>query len=211
MENAHDVEYSFATRSSEYCFGCVGIKGGKYRILNKQYNEQEYKNVREKIIEKLKVAGEYGLFFPPSMAFFAYNETIGQDNLPLTKKEALAQGFRWEEDIPMTKGQETLKPDQIPDHIKDVTDEILKETLACIVCERNYRLIKPELEAYRRAMIPVPRKCFNCRHLDRLARRGPFILFDRTCAKCEKKIKTNYAPERPEIVYCESCYQQEVM
>jgi len=211
VENSHDVEYSFGTRASEYCFGCVGIKNGKYRILNKRYSQDEYEKLRAQIVEELKSKGEYGLFFPPSLAFFAYNETIGKDNMPLTKEEALRQGFRWEEDIPATKGQETLKPAQIPDHIKDVTDGILKETLACISCGRNYRLIKPELETYRRALIPIPRKCFNCRHLDRLARRGPFKLFDRTCTKCGKGIKTNYSPERPEVVYCENCYQQEVI
>ena len=36
------------------------------------------------------------------------------------------------------------------------------------------------------------------------------VLYDRNCAKCNIKIKTPYAPERPEIVYCVKCYQQEV-
>ncbi|MBI2623687.1 MAG: hypothetical protein HYW65_03910 [Candidatus Liptonbacteria bacterium] len=211
VENSHDVEYSFAVRTSEDCIGCAGLKNGKFCILNKQYSETEYRRLKGAIVEELKSKGEYGLFFPPSMAFFAYNETIGQDNMPLTKEEALAQGFRWEEDLPATRGQETLKPEKIPDHIKNVQDSILNEILVCTSCNRNYRLIKPELEMYRRALIPIPRKCFNCRHTERLIRRGPFTLFARTCAKCGKGIKTNYAPERPEIVYCEQCYQKEVI
>ncbi|MBI2888861.1 MAG: hypothetical protein HYY10_02975 [Candidatus Liptonbacteria bacterium] len=211
VENSHDVEYCLGVRGSEDCFGCVGLKNGKFAVLNAQYSEGEYKKLREGIIKELTTEGEYGLFFPPSMAFFAYNETIGQDNMPLTKEEAQKQGFRWEEEIPATKGKETLKPEQIPDHIKDATDDILKETLACILCGRNYRIIKPELEMYRRALIPIPRKCFSCRHLERLVRRGPFTLFERTCAKCGKGIKTNYSPERPEVVFCESCYQSEVI
>ena len=28
--------------------------------------------------------------------------------------------------------------------------------------------------------------------------------------KCTNEFETSYAPERPEIVYCESCYQKEV-
>jgi hypothetical protein len=28
--------------------------------------------------------------------------------------------------------------------------------------------------------------------------------------KCEVEFETSYAPDRPEIVYCEKCYQQEV-
>jgi len=29
-------------------------------------------------------------------------------------------------------------------------------------------------------------------------------------AKCSKSIQTSYSPERPEIVYCEQCYLQEI-
>jgi len=31
-----------------------------------------------------------------------------------------------------------------------------------------------------------------------------------TCDNCKKDIKTNFDPDRPEIVYCEQCYQSEV-
>jgi hypothetical protein len=210
VENSQNIEYSLAIRGSEYCIGSDGAKNVKYMILNKQYTKEEYTELRGHIVDELKRQGAYGLFFPPDLAPFAYNEAISMENYPLTKEQALAEGFRWEDNIPQTTGKETLKPDQIPDHIKDVPESILNEVLACVTCGRNYRLIKPELEMYRRALIPIPRKCFNCRHLDRVRRRGPLQLFDRTCAKCGKGIKTNFSSERPEIVYCESCYQQEV-
>ena len=58
--------------------------------------------------------------------------------------------------------------------------------------------------------IPVPQLCPNCRHFARLAQRTPIKLFDRKCAKCGKEIETSYSPDRPEIVYCEECYRQEV-
>jgi CxxC-x17-CxxC domain-containing protein len=211
VENSHNVEYSFSTRLSEYCFGCDGIKNGKFVILNKEYSEEEYKKIREKIIEELTEKKLYGLFAPPKISPFAYNETVGQENMPLTKEKAIEEGFRWEDDIPETHGKETLKPDQIPDHINDVSDSILNEVLACVSCGRNYKIIKPELQMYKKSLIPVPRKCFNCRQAERLDRRGPFKLFDRKCAKCGKSIKTNFSPDGPEIIYCESCYQQEVV
>jgi hypothetical protein len=28
--------------------------------------------------------------------------------------------------------------------------------------------------------------------------------------KCEVEFETSYTPDRPEIVYCEKCYQQEI-
>ena len=141
---------------------------------------------------------------------FGYNETIAQDNIPLTKEEALTQGFRWEDDIQKTEGKETMKPEKSPDHIKDISDDFINEVLVCTKCSRNYRLIKRELEFYRKMVIPIPRKCWNCRFLDRIDRRGPYKFWKRNCDKCQKEIITNYAPNRPEIVYCESCYQKEV-
>ena len=211
VENCQDVEYSFALKSSQDCFGCDGVRNGKHLILNKRYSEDDYQKLKSRIIAHLKEVGEYGFFTPPSLSFFGYNETVGQDNLPLTKEEAIQQGFRWQDDLQMTTGKETMKPEEIPDHINDASENILKEILACVSCGRNYKITKQEFDFYKRMSIPIPRKCFYCRHADRLRRRGPFRLYSRKCAKCEKDIKTTYAPERPEVVYCESCYQKEVI
>ena len=210
-ENSHNMEYCFAIKNCEYCIGCDGLKNSKYTVLNKKYNEAEYKKIHEHIVKELKEKNLLGFFMPPEIAPFAYNETIGQDEMPLKKEEALAQGFRWEDDIQITKGKETLKPERIPDHISDVPDSIVNEILACINCGRNYKIIRPELDFYRRLIVPLPRICFDCRHLDRIKRRGPFKLFDRKCDKCGKLLKTNFAPNRPEVVYCEQCYQAEVV
>ncbi len=210
-ENAEGVAYCFAVRNSQDCLGCDGIKNAKFAILNKIYPEDDYYKIKDKITEELRAAGEYGLFFPPALAIFAYNETIAQDNLPLTKEEALAQGYRWEDNLQMTTSKETLKPENIPDHIRDVSDTITEEILACSTCHRNYKIIPTELQFYRAMALPIPRHCFYCRHKDRIKRRGPFKLFDRKCAKCQKDIRTSYSPDRPEIIYCESCYQAKVI
>ena len=118
--------------------------------------------------------------------------------------------MRWEEDIQKTEGRETMKLEEIPDNIQDVADSITQEVLSCTSCNRNYKITEQELVFYKKINIPVPRKCFYCRHQDRIVRRGPYKFWDRKCAKCEKGITTNYSPDRPEIVYCEKCYQQEV-
>ena len=211
VTSSQDVEYSFETRQSSNCIGVDGVVSGNFVILNKKYNnKEEYQKIRNQIVEELKNKNIYGDFFPTDLAFFAYNETIGQDNMPLTKEEALRQGFRWEDDIQKTEGQGTLKSEEIPDHIRYVKDGILKEVLTCVECKRNYRLIARELQFYRKMNIPIPRKCWNCRFTDRITRRGPYKFWQRACAKCGKEITTNYAPGRPEIVYCVECYQKEV-
>ena len=210
VESSTDILYGFYLENCHDCIACDALRHGQYSIFNKQYEKVEYERLREKIIKELTEQDLYGLMIPPPLAPFAYNETIAQDNIPLTKEEAMAQGFRWEDDIQKTEGKETMKIEQIPDHIKDVLDSITSEILSCIKCNRNYKVIDQELLFYRKMNIPIPRKCFYCRHRDRIVRRGPYKFWNRNCAKCNKEINTNYAPERPEIVYCEKCYQQEV-
>ena len=210
VEASQNVAYSFSTRQSSDCFGCNGIKNGKFVILNKQYTKEEYEKIKNKIIDELMTDNVYGDFFPPQISFFSYNETIAQDNMPLTKEEALNQGFRWEENIQKTEGKETMKVEDIPDNIRDVPDDIINEVFICTDCGRNYKLIQRELDFYRKMIIPIPRKCWNCRFVSRIVRRGPYKFWSRECMKCQKEIITNYSPDRPEIVYCERCYQQEV-
>lgn len=207
---SNDLAYCFGLRSSQYCFGCDSVRNGKYVILNKRYKKEEYEKIRFQIISELKAKDLYGLYFPPKLAPFAYNETIGQDNFPLTKNEAIAQGFRWEDNLQKTEGKETIVPENLPDHINNVLGSITNEVLRCISCNRNYKITNLELAFYRKMTLPIPRKCFYCRHQDRIVRRGPYKFWNRSCAKCSCAISTNYAPDRPEIVYCEKCYQQEV-
>jgi hypothetical protein len=207
--SSHDIIYGFGLRSCEECFGCDSLRSARFCILNKQYDEKEYRQITEAIISELKEKNLFGLYIPPLISLFAYNETIAQDNFPLTKEDAEKLGFRWQDNLQITKGRETLE--KIPDNIKDVKDSIINEIFACEVCGRNYKIIQPELLFYRKINLPLPHKCFFCRHGDRLKRRGPMDIFDRKCANCGKAIKTTYSPDRPEIVYCEQCYQQEVV
>jgi hypothetical protein len=210
-ENCSNVMYSFDLRNCQDCIGCDALRNGKCSIFNKEYRKEEYEELKEHIVKELTELGIHGLMMPTEIAPFAYNETIAQDNMPLTKEEALVQGFRWEDDIQMTTGKETLLPENIPDHIKDIKDEITKEVLKCISCERNYKITEQELTFYRKMVLPIPRKCFFCRHRDRIIRRGPFKFFIRKCSHCGEDTHTNLTEEVAPIMYCEKCYQQEVI
>ncbi len=210
-ENCQNILYNFYTSNCHDCVGCDALKNAKYSVFNKEYSQEEYEKLREHIIDELKSQDLYGLMMPPELAPFAYNETVGQDNFPMTKEETLAMGFRFEDDIQQTRGKETLQPEQIPDNVKDVEDSITNEVLRCAECERNYKITPQELLFYRKMTLPLPRKCFYCRHQDRIRSRGPYKFWQRECAHCNKEITTNFAPERPEIMYCESCYQKEVI
>lgn len=207
------IEYCDSCHNSQNLFGCIGIRKGEYCILNKQYTKEEYENIRDGLIEKMRERGEYGEFFPPSLSPFGYNETHGEIYMPMTKEQALKRGFQWRDNVLITKGKGTLAPEKIPDDIKDVDISIAKEALTCASCERNYNVISTEVEFYKRMNIPIPRNCPECRYRKRISLRPPRKLWHRKCMKegCKNEFETSYAPERPERVYCGSCYQKEVV
>lgn len=205
-----DLEYCMGCHSSSNLFGCIGLRKKEFCILNKQYTREEYFAKITNIKLQMTKAGEYGEFFPASMSPLAYNETVAVDYFPLNKQEAIKQGFRWA-DPEAREYKITMPNNKIPDHIKDVKPEITNEIISCALCQRAFRILPREFEFYQRFTLPLPRLCHNCRYTERLKLRNPIQLYSRTCMKCGKDIQTSYAPDRPEIVYCETCYQQEVM
>ncbi|MCP6719891.1 MAG: hypothetical protein KJI72_01010 [Patescibacteria group bacterium] len=229
------IMYCDSCHNSENLFGCVGVKQGKYSIFNKRYNEEEYKELKRKIIAHMSETGEFGEFFPAKISPFGYNETQGQIYMPLSKEEVMKRGWRWEDQVPGTFGKETVKPNDIPDKIEDVEDSIVNEVLMCVKCKRNYNIIRSEFDLYRREKIPIPRLCPHCRYLNKIALRPPRKLWHRQCvcdpstgsgqatryenttehfhgkSRCPNEFETSYAPERKEIVYCEQCYNAEVV
>lgn len=103
-----------------------------------------------------------------------------------------------------------LSESKLPDNIKDADDSICNEFLNCEITNKNFRIIPQELEFYRMMKLPLPRKCPDQRHLERLALRNPRKLWKRQCQKCGAALETTYALDRPETIYCEKCYLAEV-
>lgn len=191
--------------SCQNCFGCIGLKQKKYCIFNKQYTKEEYEALVSKIISHMKQNGEWGEFYPVAISMFGYNETIANDQDPLTHDEVLKRGWQWHEDT--SAQQSYLGPKaELPDGINDASDDITKQIFTCKATGKLYKIIPQELAFYREAKIPLPRLCPDERHRRRLLERNPLKLWDRKCSKCQKDVSTTYSPERPEIIYCEECY-----
>lgn len=209
-ENCSNLTYCDQCFSSKDCFGCVSLKKAKYCILNTQYTKEEYERLVPKIIERMKKDNEWSEFFPVSKSIFAYNETLACEQMPLSKEEVRAFGWQWHDDDEEI-GKQYLGPStDLPDRIDDVSDDITTKILTCTVTGKQYKIIPQELKFYREMNIPIPRKCPDERHKERLTLRNPRKLWNRECAKCQKPIATTYAPDRPEIVYCERCYLETV-
>ena len=177
---------------------------------SKQYSKEEYETLKAKIIEHMKSTDEWGEFFPVSISPFKYNESIGNEYFPLTRDEAIAQGYGWRDDIPATIGKETIGNDALPTNPATYSDDLLKQVLKCDTCGRNYRLIAQELVFYRQLGLALPRNCFNCRHARRMSMRNTRKLWDAACANCATPLRTSYSPEQQKEykIYCEACYQQ---
>lgn len=210
--NSSDLLYCHdCSTDSTDCFGCICMKKGKYCILNKQYTKEEYETLAAKLVEHMSETGEWGEFMSPDCSPTAYNESVAQDYYPLIKAEALQQGYRWQDREEEIEGiTKTIPATQLPDKLSDIPDDITNWAIECRETKRPFKVIKQELDFYRSHSIPIPRLHPDERHRLRINQRNPRHLWDRQCAKCGLDIQSTYDPDRPEIVYCESCYLREV-
>lgn len=237
--NCHGSSHLFGctgVRNKEYCILNKQYSKEEYeKLVSKikiQMADMPYK-------DKRGATYGYGEFFPLELSPFAYNETAAQEYFPLTRKEVESSGYRWQ-DPDVRSYTITMSADKVPNSIKETPDSILKETIGCLhkgecyeQCTIAYKIIPKELEFYRKMNISVPRLCPNCRHYRRLKQQNPYRLWHRQCTcagvksengvyqnqvkhfhgsdHCPNEFETSYAPDRSEIVYCEACYQAEVV
>ena len=150
----------------------------------------------------------YGEFFSFGFGNFAYNNSNANKFLPRTKEEAAALGYSWNDNV-NPSAECTTTSEELPQTIAETDESILQEIIECMSCKRGYRIMKGELNLLRKINLPVPHECPKCRESKRFARENKPGMHHRNCGKCKKEIYTPYAPERPEIVYCVKCYQQE--
>jgi len=214
-----DVEYSALCVGCKDCFGCVGLRNKQYNILNKQYSKKEYKELIPKIIQLMNdmpyvdTQGrvyKYGEFFPEELCSYPYNNSFANLFFPKTKEQILKEGLSWHEfntkEYPIT-----ILSNNLPDNIKDVDDNILKEIVGCSSCSRGYKITKLELDLSKKMNVPLSRTCPFCRINKKIKLWiGQMKQIDRICDKCGLDFKTHYTIEEAPKIFCRKCYQQEV-
>lgn len=212
----HSLQYcDLCMNNCADCFGCVSLKKQSNCILNKKYSSEKYEELAAKIIEHMQkvpfggTCPEWGEFFPTEMSPFAYNETNAQDFFPLKKENVLAKGYGWKDD---EKRDFEIQTYEIPDDIVDAPESVVNEILVCESCKRNFKIIFPEYELLKKLQLPLPRKCFECRHIDRSFFRKKRKLHVRKCHGCQAEIQTTYSSssEAGERIFCEKCYMKAV-
>src|SRR3989338_3661709 len=243
MESSYFIDCDHLNNS----FGCISVRKKEYCILNKQYNEKTYKEIKAKIIAQMSDVPfvdnkgrpcKYGEFFPVELSPHKYNETLAQEYLPLNEKKAAELGYSWD-NIEEKSYVPTKSWKDLPDTIEKVDDGILSEIILCQAwdldkksaqnhkCTKAFRIIPDELIMYKKWNIPLPQKCPSTRNFELSQLRNPVNFWPRSCmcgsvgspqatanhgheGKCLNEFETSYSPDRKEIVYCETCYQQEV-
>ncbi len=212
-----NLEYCIWNISGKNNIGCVNLKRKKYCILNKEYSKEEFEKLKGEIIEDMKKnpyidnLGRkfyYGEFFPPEFSKFAYNKSNAMRFFPKIKEEALKEGYYWS-DIENPTTTSTMEASSLPLTIESTEESIINEVISCRECSRSYKITKDEFNLLRKFNLPIPHACPKCRENRRFARLNPIHLWKRNCNNCNAPITTAFAPERPETIYCEKCYQQE--
>ncbi|MCX6724413.1 MAG: hypothetical protein NT155_04605 [Candidatus Staskawiczbacteria bacterium] len=221
-------------KNKEFCILNKKYSKEDYEIMvgkiKKQMDELPY-------TDKTGKTYKYGEFFPAEISYFSYNESLAQEIFPLTKQTAFDTGFKWRD--PETKKYIATKTSSgLPDNIAEVSDSISSEIISCLhdgkcnhSCSGAYKIVPEELQFYKKMNLPIPILCPNCRFYERIKLVDPLKLWHRQCmcgstsspqaikntAKhfhgdkpCPNEFETSYAPDRPEIVYCEQCYNAEV-
>lgn len=239
--NNNNVEYSTHLKSCSDCFGCVGLRSKQYCIFNKQYTKEEYEVLVGKIkkhmdempyVDKKGNIYKYGEFFPIEFASFGYNNSLAIQHFSITKEEIIENNYGWIEEEP-GKYAITKMSSEIPESISEVDESITKEILECAQCRRPFRIVPNEFIFLKNGNLPIPSKCSECRHEHRISDRFKIFLYDGHCmcggstdetgqfkntakhthgdTPCGETFRTGFNPKYGDIVYCESCYQKEVV
>lgn len=223
------------TKKKEYCILNKQYTKSEYEKLRAQIIEQMDKNPYKDAQGNMY---KYGEFFPIELSPFGYNETTAHEFFPLDETETKSKGYNWR-DLKRRTYESTKHLEEIPDASKDTDESVTKEVLECAHkeershgCTKGFRIIPQELQFYKKTNLPLPNLCPNCRYYERRKWQTPITLHHRKCEcagtsdnkniyqnavthphgnkPCPNSFETTYAPNRPEIIYCEECYQQEV-
>ena len=203
-----NLTYCMDCISCDDCFGCIGLRHKQYCILNRQYRRNEYEELTSRIIAQMTAAKEWGSFFPQNIAAFCYNDSLAAQYLPLSRKQALACGFLWNDTAVEAAVQGGSS--SIPDSIHAVNDEILGKTIHCEATKKAFRITRAELEFYRKRNIPLPRHCPDFRMLSQRQMLRRRWLETSYCRKCASSISTTVLPQYLSSVFCRECYSKQL-
>ena len=199
--NVQRLTYCSHCEDSSDLFGCIGLRGQRFCILNKQYTESDYHTLREKIEQHLRGRAVYGSFYPPGFSGYSYNHSFAGALLPLTRIPAKMMGFPWDDAT-----DEHLRPSQLvpsdstadqiyldmPNDYKSLQGQDLNSRFfLCAVSGIPFQISEWELSLAASLGVPPPDCCFQQRHMLRLSGLTPLQISYRDAQPGAKSVRTS--------------------
>ncbi|MFH1253722.1 MAG: hypothetical protein V1664_05360 [Candidatus Uhrbacteria bacterium] len=212
---SQNLEYCLDCYNCENCFGCAGLNRKKFCLLNKQYTEEEYWRLVDELKTKMLEGGEYGEFFPLSMAtsyfpdsgavlYFGAPKEIGV-KLGALDFEPESFGAVGEELSDVSKMKDASL---VPDNIDDFDEsQWLGIPLWDAAWKRRFAFIKPEIDFYRKNRLGPPRQHFIARMQKLILEANVGKFAEQKCHQCQKIILVAENPTyKNRKIYCHECY-----
>lgn len=207
-----DSEFVFNSKNLSNCFMCFGLENKSFCVLNKQYSPEEYWPLVDSIKSGMLERREYGEHPPMTFSAQAYNFSLAGLYYPLPGETVRELGgFVAEEPETNAGSLQTIPAEDVPDSIGMTDDSILAKAIVCEKTGRPFRILSTELAFYRKMGVPLPRVHPSVR-FDGLYRLSPTGLrYYVDCARCGQDIQSLFDSKDGYLLYCESCYQKEVI
>ncbi len=205
-----DLTYCDTCHGSSHLFGCVSMVKRQHCILNRQYSEEEYQALLPRIVRHMRKTGEWGEFFPASLALVPYNYSLAQRYFPLSKEEVLQRGLWWHE----PRGAEArisagaIAAAALPDVLPQGDVAIVALSA---VSGKPFRITTEEIRRYRKLNVPLPRLTYDERMNARMARVGGVRLHERSCDKTGRLLRSIHPPEAGYPVWDREEFEREMV
>jgi hypothetical protein len=153
----------------------------------------------------------YGEFFPLELSPFAYNDTLANVFTPIDESEIRNQAYR-QYQVQNTTHTITIQAKDLPDHIRDVPDNIISEVIACEKTGKAFQIQPAELQFLRRMNLPLPRKAPIERVLEKTYRWAKEMkLIQRQSSISDEKFMTPYTAEEAPFILSPDEYKREFL
>lgn len=210
-----DCEYSFNCYDCTHCFGCVGLRHKSFCIFNKQYTEADYWQKVDALKCAMLERGEYGRPLPMAFTFSYFPESgtamyLGAepkdwDRIGMPKFEASADGAFG---ALRTGGKPARSATELPETIAELDpEEWAGVPIEDPELNRPFTLLKPEMEFYKKNLLPPPRQHFIARMRNLMWMQNTGLKESIACSQCQKQM-TVYISRlfKERKVYCSECY-----
>ena len=183
FNNVRYLTYCIDCTESANCFGCVGLNGAEYCILNQPYTKQAYVETVKKIRAALEATSQWGCFFTYAFSSYAYNNSAAAPYMPVTKVQASVIHLLWDESDEEVKPSELLGDlgsagaGRYSEPIASLEDVLQSDkqqlVLLCELSGRPFQIRREEVQMYQHWKVVPPNRCFEERQTRRVNRLTP--------------------------------------